>query len=276
MSSQRIKRAFESSVSGSSSRANASLEQIQLAVEINFMVGPETVQSVHPWGFIVPGEVVANDATVLATIEAHRVPVGTTFIVRLVPDDGSTPYETRVLHVGPNPVEFIKLPNAWLMPLIGRTVYLGYEAEWPDGTRAEGPGLEFQITPLLEIPPIRFEGLEPGKPLDPAEFPSGLVATIGPIAQIRSFHRAALYFTVLGTREGYISTITVRGYTLEGLEDHPVRVTIDPAAYSGHYEDGYSDVYAMPALHATLVPRPNPHGVEPFMLGRLDVLPPLT
>jgi len=65
MSSQRIKRAFESS--GSSSRANASLEQIQLAVEINFMVGPETVQSVHPWGFIVPGEVVANDATVLAT-----------------------------------------------------------------------------------------------------------------------------------------------------------------------------------------------------------------
>jgi len=275
MTSHRIKRAFASSASDPSNSVKASLDQIQLAVTINFMIGPETVQSVHPWGFIVPGEVVAYDSTILATIQTHRVPVGTTFIVRLVPDDGSAAYETRILHVGPNPVEYIQLPNAWLAPFIGRSVYLGYEAEWPDGTTSEGPGLDFQISPLLEIPPVKFEGVEPGEPLDPAKFPDGLVATVGPIRQIRDYHKAGFYFAVNGTLNGYISTLILRGYNLPGVKDRAVSVTIDPGAYSGHYEDGYTDVYAVALLQAHLVPRPNPHGVESYPLGRMDVLPTL-
>jgi len=58
---------------------------------MNFLVGPEQVQSVHPWGVIVPGEAAAHGATILVTIQAYWVPVGTTFILRLVPDDGSPP-----------------------------------------------------------------------------------------------------------------------------------------------------------------------------------------
>ncbi len=276
MTSDTHTRTFEFSAARSQHPARVPLDQIQLAATVIPTIGPETVQSVHPWGFIVPGEVVAYDATILATIQAHWVPVGTTFIVRLVPEDGSTPYEARVLHVGPNPVEYIKLPNEWLAPFIGRTVYLGYEAEWADGTRTEGPGLEFQITPLLEIPPIRFDGLQGDEPLDPEKFPDGLVATLDPVPQVREYHRAALFFTVLGTRDGFISNLMVRGYTLEGLKDHAVSVTIDPAAYSGHYEEGYTDVYAVATLRMIMIPRPNPHGIEAFAVGRLDVLPPAT
>lgn len=277
MTSQRIKRAFRSGALTPPlpNGLGTTLDQIQLAVEMNFLIGPETVQSVHPWGFILPGEAVAYGATILATILAHWVPIGTTFIVRMVPDDGSVPYETRMLHVGPNPVEYVKLPNAWMSSHVGRTIYLGYEAEWPDGTRSEGPGLEFQITPLIEVTRVQFEGLGPGEPLDPSKFPEGLVATVGRVPQIRDYHRPALYFAVNGTLDGFISTIILRAYSLEGLRDHQVTVTIDPDAYSGHYEDGYTDVYVGVNLFAVLLPRPNPHGTEAFPLGRLDVLPPV-
>ncbi|MFG3449522.1 hypothetical protein ACGFZ3_13150 [Stenotrophomonas sp. NPDC047960] len=262
-------------VRGSSSGSNVTLDQVQLSVETNFVSGPQPIQSVHPWGFILPGEAVVYDLTILAIIQAYWVPVGTTFILRLVPDDGSTPYETRVLHVGPNPVEYFKLPSAWLMPHIGQMVYLGYQAELPDGTRIEGPGLGFQITPLLQVPEVRYEGLAPGEPLDPSKFPDGLVATVDPIPQIRPYHRAAMHFSVNGHRDGWLSTIIRRGFTLDTLTtDRPAIVKIDAAAYSGHYEDGYTDVYATATLLTVLVPQPNPHGVEPISMGRIDISPP--
>jgi len=171
-------------------------------------------------------------------------------------------------------VEYFKLPNAWLAPHVGRTVHLGYEAEWPDGTRREGPGFDFQITPLLEISRVTFDGIGPGQPLDPAHFPDGLVATVPRIPQLRRYQDARLAFAVNGTRDGYISTIALRGYPLEGIMDHPVSVTIDPAAYTGHHDDGYTDLYVVVNLQALMFPRPNPHGIESYPLGRMDVLPP--
>jgi len=255
-----------------SNSLKAMLDQPFLAVEMNHMLGPQIVQSVEPWGFIVPGELMTTDAAVVATIQAHWVPQSTTFILRLVPDDGSQPYVAQSNHVGPDPLVCFRLPNDWLASHVGRTVYLGYEAVLPGDTRINGPGIDFQITSLLTFPPIRFEGLGDGEPLDPSRFPDGLVAVCDRIAEIRKYHRAELQFVVFGVKDGDSWPITLRTYPLDGIQDRPITFTIDPEAYTGHHEHGYAALYASISLRADMIPPPNPHPMDTFPFARLDIV----
>ncbi|VVE60762.1 hypothetical protein PAN31117_00351 [Pandoraea anapnoica] len=275
MTSNRIRGSFQAGTfMNAARRPERTLDQIRLLSNPYPAERPFAIQSVAPWGFVLPGEFVDSFFPIYVEMDAHRVPFGSTFILHFVSEDGTGAQEARQLYLGPEPIATMTLPNAWLTPFIGKHATIHYEVEWPDGQRYPGPGIDFLITPFLNPQQVHFEGLADGEALDPEKFPDGILSTVRRIPTLEPYHLPILRFGVVGWKPPSYTTIQAREYRLDGLANGPVSVKIDPGAYSGLYEQGYTEIFTTSLLDVQMVPSPNPSMREFFVVGSFDVLPP--
>ncbi|ODP35757.1 hypothetical protein A9762_01860 [Pandoraea sp. ISTKB] len=237
---------------------------------------PRILDDVPPWGRLMPAESLENGAPFYAIVDATFVPSGTEFIVRAAIEGGAT-HETRYTYFDVIPPNVhIEMPNAWFQPAIGKNVVVDFDAVFPDGESFASPPTSFRIHPFLEVSPILYEGLAFGEPIDPEAFPNGLVATLDRVKNMETFHEATVRFVVYGyTENGTRKLITVRQFDAHDLGENPFSATLDPAAYTGHYEDGeLNDIHIVAELFAYMVPEGGPPAQMRFIVGTTDILPP--
>lgn len=237
------------------------------------------IPDVPPWGIVVPEEaLVAREVTYIAEMDAHRVPPGSTFLLRFAPEDGVGVQEVRVPFNGPDPLVHIVLPLEWFQPAVGKRVAIDYSVEWPDGVRYPGPGINVNVKPMLQVGDFLLEGLATDAPLDPAAFPNGIASTLKRISNIESYSKPRLQWAVNATPPGEVGglvvTIATFRYEINGLADHDFHVTIPPQAYSGYYEQGYTEVYVGVMLMARSIPADVPGLEFYYQLDYHSVLPP--
>ncbi|VVD93163.1 hypothetical protein PAQ31011_01744 [Pandoraea aquatica] len=237
---------------------------------------PDILIDVPPWGMLMPAESLENGAPFYAIVDATHVPSGTEFIVRAAIENGAT-HEARYTYFDVVPPDvYIEMPNGWFWPAIGKHIVVDFDAVFPDGETFTSPPTTFRIHPFLEISPILYEGLGFGEPLDPDAFPDGLVATLDRVRNMETFHEANVRFLVFGyTENGTRKVIAARQFKADDLGVNPLRATLEPAFYSGHYESGeLTDIHIEAELYAHMIPRPGPWAQMRFLLGTTDILPP--
>jgi hypothetical protein len=235
----------------------------------------EVVQSVSPWGVIVPEEAAFNFAFA-AEMDGHRVPFGSTFIVHLARADGEGARDVRHLFLGPHPVVTVPLPDDWILDAVGQRAALTYTVEMPDGTRLPGPGIGVQVTQRLEAPLFTREGLEENEPIDPAKFPDGIMATVEQMPGVLPFHEPRLAIAAWGIAEGgdEMEEVMVLLVDAPAIGSGPLDFKIGKGFYTTPLEWGFRNVRVEVSIEVRLVPWPN-HGWEyDLSLGGNPVLPP--
>lgn len=234
------------------------------------------IQSADPYGFVLPGELVRDREPLNVTIDAHRVPVGSMFFLHITSEDGIGNQEIRQLYLGERQTVDFVLHHDWLEPMLGKRVTFQYEVAWPDGTRYPGPGITVHIVEPMKIGGFHIEGIGPGDPIDPADYPDGFTATIDRIPNLPPYAEPVLEWWVIGALNGFFDTLLIVPLDLSGLGlgERDVNIRLSPRNYSGFYEAGYTDVYATPSLVLTLFPWPNPPTAMYANLGRREIVGP--
>ncbi|VVD72740.1 hypothetical protein PIN31009_00699 [Pandoraea iniqua] len=236
---------------------------------------PRVIQAVAPWGLIVPGEALESlDAFYLMEIDGHRVPFGSTVLIRFMPEDGIGAQEVRVPFFGPDLVVQVMLPDAWFAPAVGKHVTIDYSVQWPDGVRYPGPGIEIYVKPMLQLGSFSLEGIPAGESIAPDAHPDGIVATFEHVPNLDSYNNPRFRWAVNGERNGFITTLATFDFEIEGLEATDAQVTLPPETYQGFYDLGYINIYAVALLIVEMMPLPNPSFELIFSYGRYPVLPP--
>lgn len=251
---------------------NKALDPVQLWGQPFSLEPAKEIVGVDPWGLLVPAEAIEDEVPLFAVMNAQSFPDETKFTLHFVPEGGAGSVQISRVYFGPDPLMVFDLPSAWFQPAIGKRIALHYEVELPDGTHLSGGGIEFRVTPYLEVAPILFEGLGIGQPLQPGRFPDGLVAIFQHVPQLQPYHMPKYQFSIIGIKDGF-EHAQVNTFSISGLEEGVVKLTIDPSLYSGRYEDGYTDVRVMSSLIVDTLPPPNTKWGAYFLLGRMEVFP---
>lgn len=249
--------------------------------EIRLMTDPKgglnfvPIQSVDPWGFIVPGEA-ATTLFFAVAMDGHRVPFGATFIVNWVVEGDPRVKTVRRPHAGPDPVVTIILDSDWFYESVGRRGSLSYEVELSDGTLLPGPGIEVYIPSLIKTDPIHLEGLAPGELIDTEKFPDGIAATVQMVVNAQPFHETTVVFRTLGIFPPGTDwvPVTAERHPLPQLADGPVKLTIGKHLYIDPHEWGYSRLRLEFEVQSVMAPWPNSGWGYVLDIGENVVLPP--
>ncbi len=255
-------------------RAGGALLPPKIHVELFPPLGD--IVDVPPWGVVVPAEVVEYGMPFHASVRAFDtdIPAGATVVLYWEHKDGTAKEQDSKVYSGEAFVVF-ELPNAWLTAAIGKPVSLHYEVIRENGDRTPGPALDINMTKFLEIPPVRYDEIGFGEPLDPARFPDAIHATIDRIPNVQSYHEMEFRFLVIGASSGQDGTILhMLTYSLSGIEGGPKTFTIPAESYTGFHDDHYTEISIEAHIFSLMYPEQEQDWVWRWKIGDNLVVPP--
>ena len=250
------------------------LDQIRLMTDTSGGMNFHAIQSVSPWGFIVPGEA-ATTLSFVAAMDGHRIPHGSLFVVRWQAEGDTIIKEAEKLHLGPDPVVTLPLPNAWFADAIGKRVSLTYEVKLWNGSTVQGPGIDFLITHKIDTTWIALEGLQVNQPINPENFPDGIAATVQRVVNAQPFHDTTLVIRTLGQmhpEDDYVECFTVH-LPLPGIADGPMNFTLEKYLYTDPFDWGYALLRLDFSVVSQLAPWPNQGWDYAIGVGGNPVIP---